>query len=169
MQNTKIGVEGGHCRARLFQTKSGRWFHSRLFNIHSRPVPYCKIDSYGRYYSRTYYSSLRCADEKEANKEGFFVEKTIVDVKYLSDKDVHVPDFLKACQICSESIGGEKRKSAAIDVFVEKCTAKVLRSMTNDALIENPALSKFEYPAENKFPKTLTALKDLPAETGNLE
>ena len=64
-----------------------------------------------------------------------------------------------------------KKKSATKDVFVEiaKCTDNFLRSMTDDALVENPALGKFEYPSANKFPKTITAVKDLPAGTGNLE
>ena len=108
---------------------------------------------------------------KGTNEEGFFVEKTIVNVKYLSNKNVPVPALLKACQICSESIGREKRNSATKDVFVEiaKCTDKFLRGMTDDALIGNPALGKFEYPSANKFPKTITSAKDVPAGTGDLD
>ncbi len=56
--------------------------------------------------------------------QGFFSGKILVHVKYLSNKDVSVPDFLEACQICSEGIGREKRNSTGKDVFVElaKCT-----------------------------------------------
>ena len=44
--------------------------------------------------------------------QGFFVQETRVDVRYLSDQHVAVPAFLAACQVCSESIAREKQNSA---------------------------------------------------------
>ena len=35
-------------------------------------------------------------------------------------------------------------------------------SMTKNELLGNPSLRKFEYPSENKFPKTISARKDVP-------
>ena len=85
--------------------------------------------------------------------QGFFVQETRVDVRYLSDQHVAVPAFLAACQVCSESIAREKRNSATKDVFVElaKSTDEFMTGMTRKALLESPSLQRFEYPSENKF------------------
>ena len=96
--------------------------------------------------------------------QGFFVQETRVDVRYLSDQHVAVPAFLAACQVCSESIAREKRNSATKNVFVEiaKVAEVFMGSMTKNELLGNPSLRKFEYPSENKFPKTISARKDVP-------
>ena len=99
--------------------------------------------------------------------QGFFVDKTRVNVRYLSDQNVSMPAFLAACQVCSKSIAREKRNSATKDVFVEiaKCIEEFLSSTTKKALLGNPSFQKFEYPSENKFPKTISAKETSPPET----
>ena len=63
------------------------------------------------------------AIEHGSKNKGFFSRKSTVHVKYLINKDSSVPKFVEACQMCSESIGREKRNSASKDVFVKiaKC------------------------------------------------
>ena len=65
--------------------------------------------------------------------QAFFVNKTRVDVRYLSDQNVSVPAFLTACRVCSESIAQEKRNSATKDVFVE--IAKSWKSIPSEIRI----------------------------------
>ena len=97
--------------------------------------------------------------EQGSESEGFFAGKTLVNVSYLSNNDVSVPALLKACRICSEGIGREKRNSASKDVFVElaKCTDKFMHQMSDKALNNSPCLGKFGYLSANKFPKTISA------------
>ena len=92
-----------------------------------------------------------------SNSQGFFAGESIVNVKYLSKKEVSVPDLLKAFQICSESMGREKRNSASKDVFVQiaECTSKFLHEMSDNALMNSPCLENHHYPSANKFPKTI--------------
>ena len=99
-----------------------------------------------------------------SESHGFFADKSIVSVKYLSKKNVTVPELLEACRICSEGMGREKRNSASKDVFVEiaKCTDKFLREMSDDALMDSPCLGKFAYPSANKFPPTIVSAEQLP-------
>ena len=95
---------------------------------------------------------------------GFFSGKSIVDVIYLSKKDISVTDFLEACQICSDGIGREKRNSATKDVFVEiaKCTETFLHKMSDNELMNRPCLESIVYSSGNKFPKTILNAKELP-------
>ena len=56
-----------------------------------------------------------------SKNKGFFSRNSTVHVKYLSNKNSSVPSFVEALQMCSESIGREKRNSASKDVFVKIC------------------------------------------------
>ena len=78
-------------------------------------------------------------------------------MKYLSNEDVPVSEFLESCQICSEAIGREKRNSASKDVFVElaKFTNNFMRQMSDNALLNCPSLERFTYPSGNKFPENI--------------
>ena len=50
------------------------------------------------------------AMEQGFMNKGFFSCESSVHVKYLSNKDSSVPSFVEALQMCSESIGREKKK-----------------------------------------------------------
>ena len=91
--------------------------------------------------------------EQGSMNEGFLFGKCTVQVKYLSNKDVAVPQFLEACQICSEGIGREKRNSASKDVFVElaKCAESFLNQMSDNELMHRPCLEQFDYPSPTSF------------------
>ena len=170
-------MEGGHRRAGIFQAN----FCAQL-NPEDGSISDCLTYTPEQFHiaglsprediTAKHITGAYAAQIEEGTKgKGFFVEETIVDVRYLINQDVSVSNFLEACRICSENIGREKRNSATKDVFVEiaKCVDTFLRSMTDNALLENPSLKRFEYPSDNKFPKTMTAAKDLPRNTGNLE
>ena len=94
---------------------------------------------------------------------GFFSGVSTIDVMYLSSKDIAVTDFLKACRVCSEGIGREKRNSATKDVFVEiaKVMNGFLNSMGDNELRNNPCLDGIVYSSGNKFPKSIKK-KELP-------
>ena len=102
-------------------------------------------------------------EEGSVNK-GFFSGVSMVDVMYLSNKDIPVTEFLEACQICSEGIGREKRNSATKDVFVEiaKLTETFLKSMGNNELTLRPCLDSIVYTSGNKFPRTINKSHELP-------
>ena len=162
-------IEGGHRRAGIFQANfcaqlnpedgsiSGCLTYTPGHFRNSRMTPKEGITT--EHILGAYISKI----DQGSKSEGFFAGKTLVHVKYLSNKDVSVPKLLRACQICSEGIGREKRNSASKDVFVElaKCTDEFLRQMSDNALRNRPCLGKFAYPSANKFPKT-TISKELP-------
>ena len=102
-------------------------------------------------------------EEGSVNK-GFFSGVSTIEVMYLSSKNIPVTEFLKACQICSEGIGREKRNSATKDVFVEiaKVTDTFLNSMGNNELTNRPCLDRIVYTSGKKFPKTINKSQDLP-------
>jgi len=95
--------------------------------------------------------------EEGSVDNGFFSGVSTIDVIYLSDKDIPVTEFLKACRICSEGIGREKRNSATKDVFVEiaKATDRFLNSMGDNELTNNPCLDRIVYTSGHKFPKSI--------------
>ncbi len=163
-------MEGGHQRAGVFQANFCAQLNPEDGSI-SDCLTYTPEQfliaglSPGKDIMATHITGAYAVEIEAGTKgQGFFVENTRVDVRYLSNQDVPVPVFLEACRVCSESIGREKRNSATKDVFVKiaKCIDIFLRSMTKKALLGNPSLKKFEYPSENKFPNTITAKKDLP-------
>ena len=46
--------------------------------------------------------------EGETRGQGFFVKKTRVDARYLSDQNVPGPKFLAECRVCIKNIAREK-------------------------------------------------------------
>ena len=99
-----------------------------------------------------------------SDNKGFFSKSSSVSVIYLSEKNIPVPKFLEACQMCSEGLGRTKRNSASRDVFVEiaKCTETFLNQMSDNGLMNRPNLKEFSY-LSNKFPKTISQPKELPS------
>ena len=122
-------LEGGHRRAGIFQANFCAQLDPEDGSIsdlmtytpeHFRTATITPDKSItAEHIMGAYNSTIR----RGSVNQGFFSGKSIVHVKYLSNKEVSVPEFLEACQICSEGIGREKRNSASKDVFVElaKC------------------------------------------------
>ena len=152
-------MEGGHRKAGVFQAN----FCAQL-NPEDGSISDCMTYtpeqfliaglSPGNDITAKHIAGAYAMEIKEGTKgQGFFVEKASVDVRYLSNPHVSVPEILEACRVCSESIAREKRNSATKDVFVElaKYTEEFMSGMTRKALLESPSLQRFEYPSENKF------------------
>ena len=59
----------------LCPTKSRGWFHIRLFDIHSRAVPHCRIESWERYYGKAYYWCLRHGDRSRNQRTRILCRK----------------------------------------------------------------------------------------------
>ena len=163
-------MEGGHRKAGVFQAN----FCAQL-NPEDGSISDCLTytpDQFliaglrpGKDITARHITGTYAAEIEEATRgKGFFVEKTSVEVSYLSDPEVPVPKFLQACRLCSENIAREKRNSATKDVFVEcaKCVDEFIGTMTKEGLLGNPSLQKFEYEGKNKFPKTITQNSDIP-------
>ena len=121
-------IEGGHRRAGIFQANFCAQLNPEdgsISNYLSYTPEYFRTTTLTPNESITaehimgaYHSTI----EQGSMNKGFFSRKSIVYVTYLSNKDISVSEFLEACQICSESIGREKRNSASKDVFVELAT-----------------------------------------------
>ncbi len=87
---------------------------------------------------------------KDGSKSsGFFYSSTVVLVRYLKNPDIPVLLFLESCRICSKALAREKRNSALKDTFVEIeiHTSNFMRSMSDNALLNRPCLTKFSYTA----------------------
>ena len=162
-------MEGGHRRAAIFQANFGAQLNPEDGSI-SSSFTYAPEDF--RTATVTLDASITAQDimgaynstvEQCSMNKGFLFGKCTVQVEYLSNKDVALPQFLEACQICSEGIGREKRNSASKDVSVElaKCTESFLDQMSDNELMHRPCLEQFDYPSPNKFPKTILIAGEL--------
>ena len=88
---------------------------------------------------------------------GFFSKPCQVELGWVSDWNMSVPDFLKASQAVSLNEANNKRTSATKDPLAEIgiFTAKFLSSITDEALMNCPNLVEHVYPGGNKFPAKL--------------
>jgi len=136
-------MEGGHCRAAIFQAnfcaplnaEDGSISNLLTYNLKDfrmanlTPNQKIKMNDIGGKYNSLI--------NEGAQNRGFFSESSSVHVMYLSDKNIPVPEFLEACQICSECHGRTKRNSASKDVFTEiaKCTVTFLNQMSDNGMI----------------------------------
>ena len=157
--------EGGHCRAGVFQANFCAQLSPEDGSISDcltyTPDQFC----FSRFTPKegTTKEHIIGAYIKQINdgskSQGDFAGVSSVNVKYLSNKEVSIPDLLKAFQICSESMGREKRNSASKELFVQiaECTSNFLHKMSDNALTNSPCLENHHYPSANKFPKTITS------------
>ena len=93
-----------------------------------------------------------------SNLNGFFHATTWVQVRYLNNLEISVPEYLESCRIASAGLAREKRNSATKDPFVEiaMLVSKYLSSMSNTALLNRPCLSNISYKGDNKFPGVIS-------------
>ena len=136
-------MEGGHRRAAMFQTNFGAQLNPEDGSISGclthGPEDFrtATVTPDASVTARDIMGAYSSIVNQCSRNEGFLFEKCTVQVKYLSDKVVSVPQFLEACQICSEGIGREKRNSASKDVFVvlAKYAESFLSQMSDEGLM----------------------------------
>ena len=162
-------MEGGHCRAGIFQANFCALLNPEDGSISDwltytpkdfRTATMTPNESITAEHTIGAYNSTI---KKGSVNKGFFSGGSIVHVKCLSNKEVSVPKFLEACQICSEGIGRETRNSASKDFFVKLAiyAENFLLQMSDNELMNHPWLEIFDYCSPNKFPKTILNAKEL--------